>query len=266
MLYTKCPACGVQLRRESGNTAVCPKCLRGFRGTEPSMFSAAVKPQQTCTKPGKKTAGSEKKIAALLVAVMFAGITGGSAAVPLILVFSVLIIMFTIQSVITDTENMDKIPAAGEKLKTTADYLRQFRTLSLETMPLGAFGDEAVRQIQMLDAKLQAMQEMLGKEHPFENNAETASRFVLANCKQILYRLRYCDQSDPALCRVHAEYMQERLHENARVLRDFEQLLIEVMQMNNDMPVQEPCLDVLADTLRNVRTQGGTLPQMRMMQ
>ena len=50
------------------------------------------------------------------------------------------------------------------------------------------------------------------------------------------------------------------------MLRDFEKLIIEVTQMNQDMPVQEPCLDVLADTLRKVRTQETVMPQQRMMQ
>ena len=267
MLYTKCPACGVALRGGSGNVSVCPRCLRGFRSTEPAIFSAAGQPQTTCTDTQKQLNGSEKKIAALLVAIMFAGMTGGASALPVILILSVLILVFSVKSLMQETEQSAQIPAAtGEKLKTPSDYVRQFHTLPLETMPLGAYGEEAVRQIGMLETKLQAIQDMLGKEHPFEKNAEEASRFVLANCKQILYRLRYCDQSDPALCRVHAEYMQGRLHENARVLRDFEQLIIEVTQMNDDLPVQEPCLDVLADTLRNVRTQGGTLHQMRMMQ
>ena len=154
---------------------------------------------------------------------------------------------------------------AAAQPKSSADFRSQFSALPLDTMPLGKYGWDADAQLRLLDNQKKALTEMLGKTHPFQKNAADAEQYVLNNCKQVLYRLRYCDQSDPAFCRIHAEYMQQRLAENARVLRDFEKLIIEVTQMNDDTPVQEPCLDVLADTLRNMRVQEN-MPQQRMMQ
>ena len=69
----------------------------------------------------------------------------------------------------------------------------------------------------------------------------------------------YCDQNDRELRRVHAAFLNERMDDNERVLRDFENLIIEVTQMDDGLPMNAPTLDVLASTLRSVRT-GDCLP------
>lgn len=268
MLYTKCPACGVALRGGSGNVSVCPRCLRGFRSNDPSFpASAVIQPVTTGnTNVQPKSDPNSRRIAALLVAIIFFGFAGGAAALPIILVMTVLIVRFAIASVKDDfTADSEPIPVRRPP-QSCADYRKELNALQLETMPLGKYGYDADAQLRLLENQKKALTEMLGASHPFQKNAADAEQYVLNNCKQIYYRLRYCDQSDPAFCRIHAEYMQQRLQENARVLRDFEKLIIEVTQMNQDMPVQEPCLDVLADTLRKVRTQETVMPQQRMMQ
>lgn len=268
MLYTKCPACGVALRVGSGNVAVCPRCLRGFRSNETTLPAPAVIQPVTTGKSNvqPKADPGSRKIAALLIAIIFFGIAGGAAALPIIMVMTVLIVRFAISSVKEDfTEAGAPLPVRHPP-QSCADYRKELNALGLETMPLGKYGCDAEAQLRLLENQKKALTEMLGASHPFQKNAEDAEQYVLNNCKQILYRLRYCDQSDPAFCRIHAEYMQQRLQENSRVLRDFEKLIIEVTQMNQDIPVQEPCLDVLADTLRNIRTQETASPQQRMMQ
>ena len=274
MLYTKCPACGVPLRKATGNMSVCPKCFRGFRSCETSLNVSAA-PAGTAVQPvsnaDRETVARAKPriIAGLVSAIFLFSMAGTADVLPVIMILVVLIVCVCVKDGFA--ENTDSAPAAvpkasGMKFRNTTDYLNQFRTLPLYSMPLGRFGSDAVQQIRQLETKQQALSELLGPNHPFEKNSQEAAKFVLANCKQILFRLRYCDQTDPALCRVHAEYMQIRLQENARVLRDFEKLIIEVTQMNDDLPAREPCLDVLADTLRNVRTQDGTLPPQMQMQ
>ena len=283
MLYTKCPACGVPLRKATGGTSVCPKCFRGFRSSETSLNVSAA-PAGTTAQPvyaanTKENANRVKPriIVGLLSVIFLVSMTGTIAVLPFIIMLLVLIVRvcvkdYNIEDSFTDlvTDPVKKplaIPAAsGAKFRNTTDYLNQFRTLPLASMPLGKLGLEAVQQIRQLEAKQQALRELLGTDHPFEKNSREAAKYVLANCKQILFRLRYCDQNDPAFCRIHAEYIQTRLQENAKVLRDFEQLIIEASQMNDDLPAEVPCLDVLADTLRTVRTQDGALLQQRMMQ
>ena len=153
-------------------------------------------------------------------------------------------------------------------MATHYDYYAQLQMLNLESMPLGRFGIEAAEQIRRLDSKMDALRALLPAEHPFFRNAADAEKYILENCKQILYRLKYCDQKDRALCRVHAKYLEARLAENEKVLRDFENLIIEVTQMNDDLPQQQPCLDVIADTLHQIRTGEETADvhqqQMRM--
>ena len=264
MLYTKCPACGVVLRGGTGNVSVCPRCLRGFRSNTPSFSVPAVQPAPAQTKAQAKAEPKSQAIAGLLIMLIVFGFAGGVFALPAIMVLTVMIVKLSIDSVREehDTEpNQSSSPA-----KTPADFRRQLSDLPLESMPLGKYGMDADAQIQLLEKQKRALTEMLGPDHPFQKNAADAAQYVMNNCKQIVYRLRYCDQSDPSFCRIHAEYMQQRLQENARVLRDFEKLIIEVTQMNQDIPVQEPCLDVLADTLRNIRTQETAVPQQRMMQ
>ncbi|MBP0967285.1 MAG: hypothetical protein J5722_06610 [Oscillospiraceae bacterium] len=265
MLYTKCPACGVALSKGIGNVSVCPRCLRGFRSNETTSPAAAVQPVTGRTTAQTEADPYSRKIAALLISIVCVGIIGGAAALPVILILTALIVRFAVSSATADTGTETKTVSSGAP-KTGADYRKQLNQLPLDTMPLGKYGFDADAQLRLLDNQKKALTEMLGTAHPFQKNAADAEQYVLNNCKQVLYRLRYCDQSDPAFCRIHAEYMQQRLQENARVLRDFEKLIIEVTQMNQDMPVQEPCLDVLADTLRNIRTQETAMPQQRMMQ
>ena len=266
MLYTKCPACGIALRRGTGNLAVCPKCLRSFRNTtNPSAVPIAPYAQSSPADSALRLNGDvrKRKLAAVLLSLAFCGLIGGLYATPLVIFFAVFLIRCVIDAAADDkAETPDPQFEAVRlaNLKTPAEYRAAFYNMPLDTMPLGKYGAAAAEQTVQLENKMQALREMLGKGHPFEKNADEASRYVLANCKQVLYRLRYCDQKDPALCRAHGEYLQERLQENTKVLRDFERLIIEVTQMNDDMPAQEPCLDVLADTLQTVRTRDGALP------
>ena len=263
MLYTKCPACGVPLRRATGGTSVCPKCFRGFRSSDPPLSVPAVQQPAAGVQPA--AAAKRGLVAALFGAIIIFSMCGELCVLPFVMAMIVVFIRFYVKEIVSD-EPEDSGQESMKNPATSADYLTQFRKLKLDTMPLGQYGEEAVQQIRQLDTKRQALRELLGQNHPFAKNSEETAKFVLANCKQILFRLRYCDQNDPAFCRIHAEYMQTRLQENAKVLRDFEQLIIEVTQMNDDLPAEAPCLDVLADTLRNVRTQDGALQQQRMMQ
>ena len=249
----RCPACGVLLRQNTNNSAVCPKCFREFCYSSEAFSSKAT--GSTDPFEGNKR---EIKIVLLLVGMIC------SLAVGLIPLAIFLIVMF-VRTCAETEQNSEKKPeprllATGVYLKTRSDYIRVFRTVHFDEMPLGIYGARALHQLERLEQKQQALAEMLGKTHPFIRNGDEAEIYILRNCKQILYRLKYCDQNDPALCRVHADFLEERLADNEKVLRDFESLVIEVTQLNLDMPAAAPCLDVLADTLRNVRTQDGALP------
>lgn len=256
MLNTVCPACGIPLQKRAGYIAICPRCLRSFRMNERTIggSQAELMPNSLPKNPSKT--GNYVSRMFIWIILIVAALIMNFFPLAMIGFFAVIRNACRI-----DKENA-KVPekktisyiGSGEKLQTHYDYFTQFRLLGLETMPLGRFGIEATDQIRRLDTKMQALRALLPKEHPFFKNADDAEEFILENCKQILYRLKYCDQQDRALCRVHAQYMQERLSENEKVLRDFENLIIEVTQMDDDLPAQQPCLDVIADTLHQIRT------------
>ena len=248
----RCPACGVLLRQENGNAAVCPKCFREFRYQNDSFSSR--------TASDDTDAWREVVIILLVLGIVFTFATG---LIPLaIILTSVLAHNFkkSAKEPNMKIETKRNVPY-GTVLQTRADYLRNFRAMTLYEMPLGIYGERALHQIERLEQKQQALRTMLGKDHPFIRNGDEAERYILKNCKQILYRLKFCDQSNPDLCRMHAEYLEGRLADNEKILRDYENLVIEVTQLDLDMPETKPCLDVLADTLYRVRTQDGALSE-----
>ena len=248
----RCPACGVMLRQQGGNTGVCPQCYRSFCYTSEAFSGRA---QAASAGDGTR----EVKIVLLIIGIMMSLVTG-------LLPITVMLVC----ALVGNCKNADKTAAVsnpqgrvvptGTYLKKRSDYIRVFRTIDFASMPLGIYGERALHQVERLDRKQEALAAMLGKDHPFIRSGDEAEMFILKNCKQVLYRLKYCDQGDPAFCRVHAEYLEERLAENEKILGDFEKLVIEVTQLDLDMPQTAPCLDVLADTLHNVRTQDGALP------
>ena len=153
----------------------------------------------------------------------------------------------------------EKPVGAAEQLRSADDYLRAFRMLPLDYMPLRAEACRAIAQIDALKRKQIAVASMLEQGHPFIQSCNNAAEYILSNLKQVLYRLKYCDQNDVSLRKMHAEYLRERLDDNDRVLRDFENLIIEVTQMEDQTAVTAPTLDVLAETLHSVRT-GDPIP------
>ncbi len=250
----KCPACSVMLQQVSGSTAVCPKCFRQFSYQNTAFRS------QTPTAADEKD--MEKSGTAIILLIVGIVLTFSVGLLPLAVFLTVMLIK-TCKKV---SENPAAQPQpvryvpCGKQLQTRGDYIRSFSAMQLYDMPLGPYGERALHQIEQLEQKQQALTAMLGKEHPFIKNGNEAETYILKNCKQILYRLKFCDQTDPDLCRAHADFLEGRLADNEKILRDFENLIIEVSQLDLDTPETKPCLDVLAATLHDVRTQDGALP------
>ena len=55
---------------------------------------------------------------------------------------------------------------------------------------------------------------------------------------------------------MHVAYLQEVLGENAHVLSDFENLILEVSRIGEDQNAETPCLNELTAALRSVRRNG----------
>ena len=260
MLNKICPACGVPLRKCSEpDTFVCPKCLRSFKDCTQQQH-----PEQPFTEEvfkGKETLPdlSEGTIAVIFIMILVACVAFVLRMVPVAIV-AALMIVITVKLVEHTDQKQEQAPAAEKKQKQTSepetseDYIRAFRSVGNGNYELLPQTEHAVTQLQQLAHKRRGLSAMLGSEHPFLQMAADAERYVLGNCRQIYRRFYYCDLSDPSLLRQHMLFASERLSENDRVLADYENLVIEVTQMDDSDPVPVPCMDTVTDTLRRIRT------------
>lgn len=242
-----CQFCGGALRTGTGRMgAQCTRCGRYYSFEQLYRLASFRQPD--------KKADSEKNaaMAAIVVAaVMIFTLLLASAPFTAVCIFPIALVLGAVKF----ADKCEPLPVgAAEKLSTADDYLREFRMLPLERMPLREEAGRAIMQIDLLKRKQIALASMLDQDHPFIKSGNDAAAYILNNLKQVLYRLQFCDQNDPGLRKMHAEFLRERLDENDRVLRDYENLIIEVTQMSDQTPVTAPTLDVLADTLRCIRT------------
>ena len=142
--------------------------------------------------------------------------------------------------------------AVGERLETAADYLEAFRILPLTSMPFRAEAGEAIDQLNAMIIKQQGIATLLPPGHPYYQTVNDAVNYFLRNMKQILFRMRYCDQNDMSRRAEHTAFFRRTLDDNAALLHDFETFMIELSQIE-DVQGSVPCLDVLAQSLQSMR-------------
>lgn len=143
----------------------------------------------------------------------------------------------------------------AKKLKEPDDFIKAFEAWEYEETPFTEQIKMAAKQIQSLKRKQAALRAVLddSKDSPFLSTADDVERYILANSKRILNRVMIYDQGEPYKYQMHAQYLQGVLGENAKVLSDFENLILEVSQMGDDTSAAMPCLNELTDALHAVR-------------
>lgn len=262
MLTNQCKICGGVLRRQTNHTLVCTCCSAVYpEGAVSSTETGAFRQREVA----QSTTPPRNFVVGILIAAIILSFAIGLFPISVGLIVALVKVVNADKDISTVTEQYrQETPAVKpaekvEKLETCDDYLSAFYQLHLNNMPLGRLGAEAVRQIQMLMRKQEAIRDMLTPGHPFITSANEAERFVLENCRHILLRLKYCDQDEIGFLRQHENYIRQKLQENAKILRDFEKLIIEITQMDDNAPRMEPHMDVLADALHNIRTYDGAL-------
>lgn len=246
MIQNSCTVCGGMLQKAAGDTAVCMNCRQTYLITSYHIHTPF---------DWKKHNRRVRSVIVFALLAMFNAHIG--AALP-----TLAFVLLLVWQCIRLTQHTPPEPMAdgavhtpsGDSLKDSADYIRVLRAMPLGTMPLGGYGERAAQQIERMEKKQQAFKALVDDGHPFLQETAEAEAYILANCKQIVFRLKHSDQSDPQLCRMHAEFMQELLDHNDKILRDYENLLVEITQMNEGLPPSAPSLDVLADALRSART------------
>lgn len=145
----------------------------------------------------------------------------------------------------------------AKKLRDTDDYLRAFNAWLDEDTPFAEHIKIAIRQLESLKRKQAALRSVLddSKDSPFFSVAQEVDSYVLANSRRILNRVMIYDQNEPHKFNMHVAYLQEILGENAHVLSDFENLILEVSQIGDDAAeASTPMLTELTNALRQART------------
>ena len=262
MLMNQCNICGGVLRRQTNHTMVCTCCSAVFPEEHVTAQEPAVFRRQETLNPDLRQERSVV-ITLLIIATVFTFAIGLFPVSIGLIVTLVKVINSNKPSTVTEAQRMQpkmvRKVEQTEKLVTCDDYLSAFYRLHMNNMPLGRLGAEAVRQIQQLIHKQEALRAMLEPGHPFLESGNNAQGFILDNCRHILFRMKYCDQNERVFLSEHELYITQKLKENEKILRDFEKLIIEITQMDDNAPRLQPHMDVLADALRSIRTYDGAL-------
>lgn len=173
--------------------------------------------------------------------------------------------------------NSASVVSDAKRLKTIDDYLRAFQAWKEEETPFTKYINMTLKQLESLKRKQKALRSVLddSKDSPFLSTANDVDAYVLANCKRILNRVMIYDQGEPHKYNMHVTYLEEILGENAHVLSDFENLILEISQIGDDANAATPCLNELTNALRSVRRSSADMweqtddsepPQQMMMQ
>ena len=145
----------------------------------------------------------------------------------------------------------------AKRLRDADDYLRAFHAWLEEDTPFAEHIKIAIRQLESLKRKQAALRSVLddSKDSPFFSVAQEVDSYILANSRRILNRVMIYDQNEPHKFNMHVAYLQEILGQNAHVLSDFENLILEVSQIGDDAAdASTPMLTELTNALRQVRT------------
>ena len=216
----------------------------------------------------------------ILAALLLFNLLGGASFGARIAVLVAVVLISLAMDAAVLHGNSASVVSDAKKLKDADDYIRAFNAWLNEETPFADYIRIAIKQLESLKRKQKALRAVLddSNDSPFLSTADEVDQYILANCKRILNRVMIYDQGDAHKFNMHAAYLQEVLGENAHVLSDFENLILEVSQIgDNATSASTPCLTELTNALRSVRSSGaetweqsggntGEPPQQMMMQ
>lgn len=154
----------------------------------------------------------------------------------------------------------DNEPQARQPV-SPSDYLREFRKF---TGLFPAEAEQAIQQIDALQRRQQTLSSLTEVSSPIRSAGEDADRYILANFRRMLSRLMLYDATDTARRGQYVSALQEILSDNDRVLTDYENLIIEVSQLDAGADAASaPCLKELADALHNLHAPGQSGTQIQ---
>ena len=138
-------------------------------------------------------------------------------------------------------------------------FTERLRISRRDRLPFTFQLEKGIEQLNILRQKQNALQDLLkdSEDSPFQSVGNDVNTYILKNCKHILSRVIIYGPSNPAELDIHKNSLMEMLGDNARVLTDFENLLVEISQIGDDITAETPCLNELTQALRSVRSTGG---------
>ena len=193
-------------------------------------------------------------VEALLAVILFNALNTGML-LKLLVVGAVVVISLIADGAILHAGSASVVSDA-KKLKDADDYIKAFNAWLNEDTPFENYIKIAIKQLESLKRKQQALRAVLDDswDSPFLRTAEEVNQYVLANSKRVLSRVMIYDQNYPVKYNMHASYLENVLGENARMLSDFENLIVEVSQIGDDVnAASTPMLNELTKALRSVR-------------
>lgn len=229
-------------------------------------------------KNSTKTALVMLSVIEVLAALLLFNMLSAFSAIVRLLVMGAVIVVSLIVDAVVLYGNSAAVVSDAKKLKDADDYIKAFQAWLEEETPFTDYIKMAIKQLESLKRKQKALRAVLddSKDSPFLSTANEVDTYILANCKRILNRVMIYDQGEPHKYNMHVAYLQEILGENAHVLSDFENLILEVSQIGDDANAATPCLNELTNALRSVRKSGAEAwddaagtndpPQQMMMQ
>ncbi len=142
-----------------------------------------------------------------------------------------------------------------DKLKDAGDFRKALTAWLAEDTPFNDLIRVAVSHLESLERKEKALRSILDetKGSPFLSTADDVEHYILANTKRFLNRIMISDGTDQSRMRNHISYLQQLLQQDAKVLGDFENLIVEVSQIGDDSQTETPCLKELTEALRSMR-------------
>ena len=195
----------------------------------------------------------------ILAALLLFNLLGGASFGARIAVLVAVVLISLAMDAAVLHGNSASVVSDAKKLKDADDYIRAFNAWLNEETPFADYIRIAIKQLESLKRKQKALRAVLddSNDSPFLSTADEVDQYILANCKRILNRVMIYDQGDAHKFNMHAAYLQEVLGENAHVLSDFENLILEVSQIgDNATAASTPCLTELTNALRSVRSSG----------
>ena len=142
-----------------------------------------------------------------------------------------------------------------KKLKTISDYRSALQAWRSEGTPFNDMIDIALSHLGSLERKQEALVSILddSNEKTFLPISKEVEEYILANTKRLINRVMIYDGTDKSKFQTHISYLQSLVQQDAKLLSDFENLIVEVSQIGDITKEEMPCLKELTAALQSVR-------------